>query len=453
MAGRVMQDRFPDIWVEGELSDVRRHGGHAYMSLNDEKYNAKLKVVMFSSNMVRCRAKLENGERVRLRGHMQVYDRGSDLQLIVRTALPVGAGNIAKQFEITRKKLQAEGLFDQERKRKLPRFPSTIGVVTSAQGAALQDIIRVSKERFPVRIVVSDCTVQGRLAPRSIVMALRRLARLDDLDLVIVGRGGGSAEDLAAFSDERVAREVADFPKPTISAVGHESDTSIVDFVSDQRAATPSHAAEIAVPDGREMASWFQDCEQRMTQVLQATLNESKLELQNYFARVGDPRIALNAHERTLAHLTESLRSSIGERLQLEQHRLETLAVKISKKDPTKKLAEDRMQLSTLQAQMESSMQHLLRERRQALQGMKQTVEQYPGPELVSKQAELRRLMTALNAMSPLSVLERGYAIAFNAEQDALRSVSQVSKGDVVRVRIQDGEFTASVTDVQEYDA
>ena len=242
----LLEDRFMNVWVEGELSDVKHAAsGHVYATLNDEEEPSQIRVVIFKNDARRSKAKLEDGARVKLQGQLSLFTPRGSYQMIARIAVPYGLGELHAQFERVRVRLEADGLLAPERKRPLPLLPRVIGLVTSEHGAALHDIVRVAHQRSPVRLVLSPCLVQGAQAPQSIIDALEQVQRLPDLDIVIVGRGGGSAEDLVAWNDERLARAIARCRVPVVSAVGHEVDVSISDLVADVRAATPSNAAEL----------------------------------------------------------------------------------------------------------------------------------------------------------------------------------------------------------------
>jgi exodeoxyribonuclease VII large subunit len=377
-----LEGNWADVWIEGELGDVSRAGsGHVYFTLCDEKEPAQLRGVMFKSDARRAKARLEGGARVRMRGTLSLYEARGSFQLIARLAVPAGDGDLAAQFERVRKQLEAEGLFDVARKRPLPRLPRVVGVVTSAQGAALHDVVRVASGRCPVRIVVSDCRVQGESAPASIVAALEAVQRLPGLDVVIVTRGGGSAEELGAFNDERVARAVAACRVPVVSGVGHEVDVSICDLVADVRAATPSNAAELVVPDREALLR------------------------------------ALEASARGLERAMEG-------RLGAERLKLERLSGRARRHDPRAQLGRDRRALEALGTRLAGTARRWLHDRH----------------------ARLGQLTARLDAMSPLAVLARGYAIALSERTGrAVVSADDVEVGEHLRVRLSEGELRARV--------
>ncbi|MGB5195095.1 MAG: exodeoxyribonuclease VII large subunit, partial [Polyangiales bacterium] len=303
-----LEAEWASVLIEGELSDVKRsQQGHVYFSLNDEEEPAQLRGVMFRSDVGRTKAPLENGARVRFRGKLSLYQARGQFQLIARSAKLAGEGDLAAQFRKLRAKLEAEGLLDHARKRPLPELPRVVGVVTSRTGAALHDIMRVAAERCPVHILVADCRVQGETAPRSIVSALELVQRVNDLDVVIVSRGGGSAEDLWAFNDESVARAIAACRVPVVSGVGHEVDVTIADLVADVRAATPSNAAEIVVPEREALLREVQSLERRLSQAFDSRIGGLRLTLERLLRPLYDARRVIVPVRRELATLGDQL--------------------------------------------------------------------------------------------------------------------------------------------------
>lgn len=272
--------RLAGIFVSGEISNFKVHdySGHAYFSLKDG--NALVKCVCFKSDLSRIRFKIEDGMRVLCSGRVSLFERDGNYQYYVQSIRPEGIGEIALSFEQLKLKLESEGLFAPERKRKLPKFPKKIGVVTALGGAALKDICNISNRRYPMcEIVVFPSTVQGVTAPSELVSALRTAYSQKDIDLIIIGRGGGANEDLSAFNDETLARTLALSPVPTISAVGHETDFTICDFVADLRAPTPSAAAEIALPDKKQILEYLSENNLRIKTAINRKLNELTLSL------------------------------------------------------------------------------------------------------------------------------------------------------------------------------
>jgi exodeoxyribonuclease VII large subunit len=419
-----LEDNWANVLIEGELSDVRRAKGHVYFTLNDEEDPAQLRGVMFQSDVRRTKAPLEDGARIRFRGTLSLYTARGQFQLIARSAKLAGEGDLAAQFRKLRAKLEAEGLLDPARKRPLPELPRVVGVVTSRTGAALRDIIRVASERCPVRILVADCRVQGEAAPASIVSALDLIQRVDDLDVVIVSRGGGSAEDLWAFNDECVARAIATCRVPVVSGVGHEVDVTIADLVADVRAATPSNAAEIVVPERETLL--------RDVRVLERRLNQA---LDN---RIGGFRLRLERLLRTL-YGARRVMTPVRERLAELHQRLMRL-------DPRSVLRHDQRQLAVLIAKLRDAGRLPVRRRRDRVVALRFRLQGRGRPMVHEARAAYAELCAQLDALSPLRVLERGYAIALHESTGrAVRSQSEVKEGDRLRVRVSDGEFGAKV--------
>ncbi len=417
---------WPDIWVEGELSDLTRAGsGHCYFTLNDEQEQAQIRVVMFRNDAQRHRAELQNGSRVRLRGSLSLFEPRGGFQLIARQARPAGLGELHRQFERVRKLLAAEGLLSEERKRPLPFFPRVVGVVTSVSGAALHDIIRVSGDRCPVRIVVSPCLVQGADAPASIAVALNDIQRLPDLDLVIVGRGGGSAEDLFAFNDERVARAIAACRVPTISAVGHEVDVTIADLVADVRAATPSNAAEMAVPDRKTLAAELSSRQRALSRTVQLLMSRFRILLDERTRRLSDPREAIVGIRTRLHELQTRLARAASRRLNRHREQLQALALRLSRTDPRVRLARDRIRLAAVDSRLRS----------------------IAGKLVAVPRARLAETTARVQALSPVAVLGRGYAIAIHEPTGkALLRASDANSGDTVTIRLHEGALVTRVT-------
>jgi exodeoxyribonuclease VII large subunit len=424
-----LEERWGDVWVEGELRDVTfPASGHVYFTLCDEAEPAQVRGVMFRSDAQRSRAKLANGARVKMRGSLSLFEPRGSYQLIARVAVPHGLGERDLLLEALRKKLEAEGLLAAERKRPLPLLPRCIGVVTSMSGAALHDIARVAHGRCPVRIVIAPCAVQGVDAPLSIALALEKIQRVPELDVVIVGRGGGSAEDLIAFNDELVARAIANCRVPVVSAVGHEVDVSIADLVADVRAATPSNAAELCVPDRAALIARLQAEQRHLERGLEVRLSRARLRLSRLMQRVQDPRSLLNALDRRMIAARRDLTDALDTRLRTDKGRLAALMERLARRDPRIAHARHRAHLLALDARLRSAGRTIGRERGQ----------------LLSTHA------ARLHALSPLAVLGRGYAIALHEPTGrALISAADAKPGDALRVRLHGGEIHARVESVR----
>ena len=444
-----LESQWSDVWIEGELSDVRKApSGHVYFCLNDEEVPAQLTGVMFRSDARRAKARLERGEVVRMRGSLTLYEPRGTFQLVARIALPAGEGDLHAQFQRVKKKLDAEGLLAQERKRKLPAMPSVVGVVTSESGAAMHDIIRVARARCPVRIVVADCRVQGQEAPASIVAAIKRIQELPGLDVVIVGRGGGSQEDLWAFNHESVARAIASCRVPTVSAVGHEVDVTIADLVADVRAATPSNAAELVVPDRQALLTELDASQRRLERALETRTGRLRLALERLDKRLHDPRRALGLVRRRLDGLRHGVATHTRARIATSRSALATLVTRLHRTDPRQKLARDRHALAKLTARLEAAPGPEMARRSRAIGQLALQLGATSRAFVATRRARLDATSHRLEALSPRAVLARGYAIVLHRDV-ALLSATGVSAGDAVRVVLNAGELDATVTAVR----
>lgn len=373
------------VYVRGELSNYKVYpSGHHYFTIKDEE--ATLKAVMFRREASRLRFRPESGMKVVAFGRIAVYPRDGVYQLYVSELSPDGVGDLYAAFEQLKAKLGAEGLFDPAHKKPLPAYPERIAVITSSAGAAVRDVIRVATARWPLcKLVLLPVRVQGAEAPPEIVSAIRYANQWKVADLIITGRGGGSIEDLWAFNDELVARAIYASEIPVISAVGHEPDVTISDFVADLRAATPSNAAELAVPDAAELKAQLEHYEKRMAAALRSRLDSEKR------------RLALLRDRRVLT-------------------------------DPGAYVADRRLALDHNAARLTAAFQSVT----------------------AQKRAQLGRSAAALDAMSPLKVLGRGYAIAETAEGSILRSAEATHPGDRLHLHLADGTVNCQVTEKEE---
>ncbi len=397
-----------DVWVEGEVGQVSiSAAGHCYFTLKDER--AQLRCVIFRDERLMMPFEARTGLRLVAHGHLDVFEPQGSYQLYVESIQPSGFGDLALRFEALKAKLAAEGLFEQARKRPLPQFPMTIGVVTSLSGAVLHDIRRVLARRWPLaRVVVSACQVQGNGAAQTIVAALRRVARWTDVDtgratdVVILARGGGSLEDLWPFNDEAVVRAVAAHPCPIVVGVGHETDVTLVEFAADLRAATPSVAAELIVPSSLDERTRIDTHAARLRGALSRTLSER--------------RQALNNETRAL----DALRPDAV--LAAERERIGLLL------DRAARVLQRRMEIDRTILARQSEMLPAL-----AAGG------------LALKRGELGRQSASLSALSPYATLERGYSIVRGPDGSVLRDPRRVKRGEQINVRLQHGELDARV--------
>ena len=420
-----LEAEWSGIWIEGELSNLTRSAaGHVYFTLNDEDDGAQLSGVIFRSDAARAGANLESGARVQMRGRLSLYEPRGRFQFIARIARPAGQGELQARFRKIHDKLKAEGLFEEERKRPLPRMPVVVGIVTSRTGAAVHDIIRVTRERCPTRLVIADCRVQGESAAASIVAALEAIQKLPGLEVVILSRGGGSAEDLWAFNEEVVARAIAACSVPVVSGVGHEVDFTIADFVADARAATPSNAAEIVIPDRVALRAMLLGHRHELERSLETRIGRYRLRLERLQQKLEDPRYGLSGIRRRLSQLDMRLRGWAAKRIRAERAHLHQLTESLRRHDSRVTLARDRRRLESITARMRMAIR----------------------PALSRPSIKIARLASRLDALSPLSVLGRGYAIAIHDESGrALRKSDEATVGDRITLRLSEGTLKTRV--------
>lgn len=395
-----------DYWVEGEVASLKRApSGHVYFTLKDEREDAQVDCVMYRFEAQRARRILNDGARLQLKGRATVWAPRGRLQLVGALARLAGRGELLIALEKLKQQLAKEGLFDAARKRALPPAPRVVGVVTSSAGAAFHDIRSVAFRRGGLTLVLAPALVQGDFAAASIVAALDLLERYPGIDALIVGRGGGSGEDLMAFNDERVVRRIARCSVPVVSAVGHEIDVTLTDLVADVRAATPSQAAELLVPDRAAQLEAFRAVQRQLARAQRFVIAERQQQLDD-------------ANER-LARQTRQLLTRQGR----AQHQL---LQRLAHRHPARVLARARGQLGLLSARLAATLRLQLSGRRKAFSAC----------------------AAQLDALSPLAVLGRGYAIATH-EGVAILSSRELTPGDLVSVRVAHGAFRARVTRIE----
>ncbi len=448
LAHGTLDGRIGVVWVEGEVSNLRiGAAGHAFFTLKDD--DAMLPVAMWRSSIERLRFRLGDGQSLRVCGRVGIFAKQGRFQLYADRAEPAGLGARMLELEQRKAKLAAMGLFAAERKRPLPSWPRIVGVITSAHGAALHDIVEVGRRRCPTRFLLAAAVVQGDDAPRSLRRALVRLQAWPQVDVIIIGRGGGSTEDLWAFNDEALAHAIAACPVPVVSAVGHEVDVTICDLVADVRAATPSQAAELVVPDRAAASSRLRVLAARAVRAQQRALLDRRGELERLRmqmsalarALVGRPRRALARLERTIAqHHPRSRIARDRRRLAVLRDALARLAAV--------RLAAARTRLRELTARLERAGARLPIVAAARLDALTRRV-LAQGARLPSgARLRLARAAARLDALSPLAVLQRGYAVVQGPSGRALTAADEVTQGDLIRVRLMRGMLRATVDDI-----
>jgi exodeoxyribonuclease VII large subunit len=417
---RAVETASVGFWVRGEIASLKRApSGHCYFTLKDRDEDACMECVMYKFEAQRALRHLADGAEVQLFGKATVWAPRGRLQFVAQKLQPAGRGALLLALEALKQKLAAEGLFDAARKRPLPNDPRVVGVVTSASGAAFHDIRTVAFRRGGVVLVLAPARVQGEDAPRSLVVALEQIERYPGLDVVIVGRGGGSGDDLMAFNDERVVRKIASLRVPVVSAVGHEIDISLSDLVADVRAATPSQAAELVVPDGRARRLSLMRTHSALARAMQSILLSERARLDRRRARLGDPRFVVAARAQELDELFARLRRRFERTSKRRDQATQKLVSRLFARHPRAVIAEQRARLAPMQHELDAAMR----------------------AQLSSSRAHLGRDAARLNALSPLAVLGRGYAIVLAEDGRAVRRASEARTGQALSVRLGEGSL------------
>jgi exodeoxyribonuclease VII large subunit len=424
---RILLERgLGSVWIEGEVSNLSRPAsGHWYLTLKDS--GAQVRCAMFRMRNVLVRFPVRDGSQVLARARVSLYEPRGEFQLVIDHLEEAGEGLLRRRFEELKRSLAAEGLFDADRKRRLPRLPHRIGVITSPTGAAIRDILHVLGRRFPaIPVLIYPVPVQGDGAPGAIIRALQLAARRAECDVLILARGGGSLEDLWAFNDEGVARAIAACPLPTISGIGHEVDFTIADFVADERAPTPSGAAERVVPDRAEWSRLYLACEARLASCIRRAVQRHALELRVRSDRLArmHPGVRLRQHAQRLDELDARMRLAVRTTLGTARQRARTAHALLLRASPSLRLTALRQRLIAQRRALDTAGRLVAHRGR----------------------TRLELAMRALHAVSPLATIDRGYAIVTDAAGHVLRDARRVAAGSAIEARLARGRLFATVT-------
>lgn len=422
---QLVEQRYSDVWVEGEISNFRpAPSGHIYFTLKDAE--AQLPVVLFKRQALLLRFRPGDGLHVLVRGRVSVYEQRGQLQLVAETMEPVGAGSLQLAFEQLKTRLKAEGLFDAERKRPLPAFPRTVGIVTSPTGAVIRDFLNiVSRRHSGLSVLIYPVSVQGDAAPEEIESALEELNASGLVDVIVVARGGGSLEDLAAFNSERVARAIVASRLPVVSAIGHETDFTIADFVADLRAPTPSAAAELITEAQHKIAEHLSEQSYRLERAVRFQLLQARQRLTQVPVNRAEGRMntLLNQLGQRLDDLSFRQGAAISSQLRRRQLHIADLTAAVLRHNPRQELGLARERLAACRTRLDRSLERTLHH----------------------STASLSALDARLRSLSPLAVLERGYALVLDAQGKLVRTTNQIAAGDQVTTHLSDGEFISRV--------
>lgn len=422
----LLEARFEALWVEGEVSNLRRPAsGHSYFTLKDDR--SQIRAVIFRSAQ-KMPFDLEDGLHIACRARLTVYTPRGDYQLIIDRVEPRGLGALQKAFEQLKAKLQAEGLFDEGRKKPLPFLPKRIGVITSPTGAVIRDILQVTGRRFPaVSILIAPVRVQGPEAPPEIIQAIDALQKQRDIDVIILARGGGSLEDLHPFNTEEVARAVFLSPIPIVSAVGHETDFTITDFVADLRAPTPSAAAEMVVPSREQLCRQVDGSYWRLLQVQRRLAARRRERVVEATRRLKSPDRILSDFRMILDDHLDKLTLSVNRSSAGRSQELRYLKTRLAQAGPGDKIEKSRMIIANMQQQLVTGIRSRTKENRHAMD----------------------RQLIALQNLSPLGVLQRGYSITRRLPEGTIvKNIAILAAGDYIDVQVASGNIRAQVKDV-----
>ena len=431
-AKMILESNFSSVSVLGEISNLAQpSSGHIYFTLKDAE--GSIRCAMFKNQKMRMNFTPKDGDQCVLKGQVSLYAARGDYQLIVRQMQPAGVGNLMQQFEELKQKLDKEGLFDPLKKKDIPFPPKHIGVITSASTAALQDVITTIKRRAPSsQVTLSPAMVQGDTAPQEIIKALDLILLFNEtsanpIDIVLMTRGGGSIEDLWAFNNEDLAREIYDFPIPVISGVGHEIDFTIADFVADMRAPTPTAAAELVTEFQFQLSDRLQEIQLGLINGLRNILQINKQKLDLLESNLKSPQVILNEQKQKLDNIELRLKQAVEKKFLFSQQSLALLKQSIAEKNPYKIIKELLKDIDLLSKDMIKSFTYLVE----------------------NKSKSLEKINSNLHAFSPLAVLDRGYAIVQNASGQAIKNSQEVQEAEFVTTRLSSGSFKSKIAGIK----
>ncbi|RDI41197.1 exodeoxyribonuclease VII large subunit [Falsibacillus pallidus] len=425
-----MDPYLKDVFVKGEISNFKRHSsGHMYFTLKDDK--ARIMSVMFSSSAASIKFQPENGMNVLVRGDISVFESSGQYQIYVKSMEPDGIGALYLAYEQLKEKLEKEGLFLQSRKRQIPSYPRTIGVITSPTGAAVRDIITTVRRRYPIgKTLIIPALVQGEKAAASIVDAIAKANEIGGIDVLIVGRGGGSIEELWSFNEEVVARAIYHSSIPVISAVGHETDFTIADFVADLRAPTPTGAAELAVPHIEEILDRVMNQQMRLIRSMRTRVESHRKALQrlqqSYVFR--NPIKLYEQKMVQLDRLTERLQREKSIYFQAFEDKVNHLTMRMERNHPQRKLEQSVERHKGLDKWLQRNMAGILEKKNQTF----------------------AKSLTALEALNPLKIMDRGYSVAYTEDRQVVKSIGQLKAGQNLKVHLKDGQLQCTVDEIKE---
>ena len=447
-ARELIEAELGDVWVEGEISNLRpASSGHLYFTLKDAE--AQLPVVLFRRQAMLLRFRPEDGLHVRVRGKASVYEQRGQLQLVAETMEPVGAGSLQLAFEQLRDRLKAEGLFDQERKRSLPAFPRCVAIVTSPTGAVIRDFLNIVNRRHSgLSVVVVPVAVQGDNAAEEIEIGIALANEAQIADVIVLARGGGSLEDMAAFNSERVARAIAGSRLPVVSAIGHETDFTIADFVADLRAPTPSAAAELITEAQHKVEELIAGLSNRLARAARFQLMQARQRLDRVPVVYAQQRVTTQLHrlEQRVDDLSFRLDAAMNEMLRAHGRAVAKLEAAVLHHDPRRQLSAAREALAAKQSRLGHALDRSLSSARHRNLSLEARLYRAAQVFVTSRRAAFAAVHGGLRSLSPLAVMQRGYALVQDEDGAVVRSVGLLTANQQVTTRLADGSFKSQVT-------
>jgi exodeoxyribonuclease VII large subunit len=425
----VLEEVFPTIWVQGEISNLAKPAsGHLYFTLKDN--SAQVRCAMFKNRQSGMRFVPENGVQVLARANIGLYEGRGEYQLIIESLEPAGAGALQLAFEALKEKLSAEGLFDQEHKQELPAFPESIGIITSATGAAIRDILSILKRRYPfANVIIYPTPVQGEGAAQKIASAIKLAEKRKECDVLILSRGGGSLEDLWSFNEEVVARAIFDIETPLVCGVGHEIDFTIADFVADHRAPTPSAAAELISPDSNDIINQMKRREEQLIRNQKQLINNYQRHIESLAKQLPHPKQRLQELIQRTDEYSIRLKHQVEKEISKKRMTLTQFSSRVNESNPTHKVSQQIEKLGHLQLQFKKSINRILEKAHD----------------------EVSNLSHMLDTVSPIATLERGYAIVSEQKTNKiLTNTENLKNGDSLRIRLAKAEIDSTIDKIHE---
>ena len=449
LCNKTIENNIPTCWLQGEISNLSRPAsGHWYFSLKDSR--GQIRCALFRLNQRNIKFNPENGLEVLVRAAPTLYEARGDFQLIIQHVEPVGVGNLQLAFEQLKTKLKDEGLFDVQYKKPLPTEVNTIGVISSSNGAVIRDIIKVLNKRYPfAEVLLFDTVVQGEGSAEKIAYAIAAADQSKQCDVLIVARGGGSLEDLWAFNEEVLARAIFAAKTPIISAVGHETDTTIADFVADIRAPTPSAAAMLATPDRLELLNKLNKLNNNLTRLSQQVLERYQSQLQQLSLSTPNLTRQLNLFAQRLDGLNTHLNYQMKSLVSLNQSKISTLFEQLKQYSPSAKISHNQQLNYLAKTQLKQSIQRLVIQHKNTLNGLHERLEKSINNTLDWQKNKLSQHALGLNHLSPLNTLSRGYSISTMQDNQVLHSTADVKIGETMTTLLSDGKIYSQVKKIE----